>query len=99
MLLIVGTFRIPADRVEAARPAMAAMIAESRAEPGCIAYGYAEDALDPGLFRVIEQWRDREALTSHFTAPHLLEWRGQWARLGIHDRNLTLFHTGGSEPV
>jgi quinol monooxygenase YgiN len=36
-VLIVGTIRMAPDSLDAARPAMAAMIAASRAEPGCLA--------------------------------------------------------------
>jgi quinol monooxygenase YgiN len=98
MLLILGTFRIDPTRLAEARPAMARMIAESRAEPGCIEYSYSEDLLDPGLIRVIERWRDRDAVTSHLMAPHLLEWRAQWPRLGIGERDLRLFSADDGVP-
>ena len=53
MLVIEGTIRV--RDVETARPVMAAMIAASRAEPGCIDYSYAVDILDPHLIRVSER--------------------------------------------
>lgn len=99
MLMIMGSFRIDPDRIEDARPAMERMIAESRAEPGCIEYGYAEDLLEPGRFVVTERWRDREALAGHFSAPHLLEWRAEWKRLGIRDRDLVLYACDGGERI
>ena len=49
MLLIVGTIRLPAQNLGAARPAMQQMVEASRAESGCVEYSYAEDVLDPGL--------------------------------------------------
>lgn len=42
--------RLPPDRLPAAKSAMEAMILASRAEPGCLVYGYAEDVgagIDP----------------------------------------------------
>ena len=75
MLLITGTFRVSPDKLEEARPAMRRMIEGSRAEDGCITYGYADDILEPGLIHVTELWTDRAALEKHFTAPHLAEWR------------------------
>ncbi|MEZ0242447.1 MAG: putative quinol monooxygenase [Sphingomonas sp.] len=92
MILIVGTFRVDPARLDAARPAMETMIAESRAEPGCIQYSYAEDLRDPGLIHVTERWRDRETLAGHFSAPHLLEWRAQWPALGLGERDLAIYH-------
>jgi quinol monooxygenase YgiN len=99
MLLILGTFRIAPGAIDAARPAMTRMIAQSRAEPGCIEYSYSEDLLDPGLFRVTERWRDREALAGHSSAPHLLEWRACWPRLGIGERDLILYNADDGEPI
>ncbi len=34
----------------------------SRAEDGCVEYGYAEDVLEPGLIHVKELWIDQNAL-------------------------------------
>ncbi len=55
MIMLTGTFRLPADGLARALPAMSAMVAASRAEPGCIAYAYAQDLLDPTLIHVVER--------------------------------------------
>ncbi|RYD48164.1 MAG: antibiotic biosynthesis monooxygenase [Sphingomonadales bacterium] len=93
MLVITGTFRLPPHNLDAARPHMAAMIAASRAESGCLHYSYGEDVLDPGLVHVTEHWVTREALTAHGAAPHIKAWRAIWPALGIGERDLTLFET------
>lgn len=99
MLLIVGTIRIPAERLDAARPAMRAMVEASRAEDGCLAYAYAEDVLEPGMIHVVERWRDRASLDAHFASAHIIEWRGAWPGLGIGGRALTLFEAGEAQPI
>ncbi|MDX8503890.1 putative quinol monooxygenase [Mesorhizobium captivum] len=91
MLLIIGTVRVPPDKLNQARPAMERMITASRAEPGCLGYSYAQDVLDPGLIHVSEAWRDRAALDVHFKSGHIAEWRASWAEQGIGDRKLTLY--------
>lgn len=91
MLVITGTFRIPAHNVDAARAYMAAMIAASRAEAGCLHYIYGEDVLEPGLIHVTEHWASREALAAHGAADHIKAWRAIWPALGIGERDLTLF--------
>jgi len=91
MLLIVGTMRLPAENLDAARPAMRRMVEASRAEPGCLLYVYAEDLFDPGLIHVTEKWTDQAALDRHCTTAHLAEWRAAWPALGIGDRDLTLY--------
>ena len=94
MLLIVGTFRLPPENLERARPIMARMVAASRAEDGCIDYGYAEDVLEPGLIHVKEMWRDQDALDRHFGSEHLKMWRAAWPELGIGQRNLRVYDVG-----
>lgn len=91
MIVIEGTVRVPSDRIEAARPAMEAMIRASRAEPGCLDYAYSLDLLDPGLVRVTERWASREALAAHFRTAHMAEWRAQFPAFGITDRSLRLY--------
>lgn len=99
MLVIMGTVRIAPARIADAIPAMSKMVAASNAEDGCLLYAYSQDLVDPGLVRISECWRDREALKDHFTSPHMAEWRDVIPTLGISDRNLTLYEVSGSEPV
>ncbi|TPO08913.1 putative quinol monooxygenase [Mesorhizobium sp. B1-1-5] len=99
MLLIIGTVRLPSDRLDQAKPAMQRMILASRAEPGCLDYSYSQDVLDAGLIHVSEAWIDRAALEAHFKSAHIAEWRASWAELGIGDRKLTLFQTDGGAPT
>ena len=99
MLLIIGTVRLPPEKLAQARPAMERMISASRAEPGCLDYSYAQDVLDPGLIRVSETWSDRAALEAHFRSAHLAAWRASWVELGIGDRRLTLYEAGEGTPT
>ena len=99
MLVIIGTIRLPAERLDEARPAMQRMILGSRTEPGCIDYSYAQDVLDAGLIHVTEVWSDRAALEAHFRSPHIADWRASWAALGIGERNLMLYEAGEPKPT
>jgi quinol monooxygenase YgiN len=78
---------------------MTDMIEASRREDGCIAYSYSLDILDDGLIHVVEKWRDRKSLEAHFLSAHLQEWRQQFGRLGITDRNLRLFEVDQGTPT
>ena len=88
MILVSGRFRLPPERIAEARRAMAKVIAASLAEPGCLAYAYAEDVTEPGLFRVHEEWGSLEALRAHFAMPHMKEWQAVREPLGFHDREV-----------
>jgi len=98
-VVIVGSVRLPPERLNEARPHMAAMVAASRAEDGCLAYAYAEDILEPGLIRVSEVWRDQAALDAHAQSPHIRAWRAVWPGLGLHDRQLVAYDAGASRPI
>lgn len=94
MLLIVGTVRLPPEKLAEARPAMRRMITASRAEAGCLEYFYAEDVLVAGLIHVKEIWHDQVSLDAHFASDHIKAWRAVWHELGIADRNLVVYEIG-----
>lgn len=94
MLLIIGTIRLPAEKIAEARPVMQRMIEASRNEDGCIDYTYSQDILEPNLIHVKELWRDRGSLDNHFVSDHIGDWRSEWPKLGITDRNLMLYEVG-----
>jgi quinol monooxygenase YgiN len=99
MIAVLGSFRLPPEAVEQARPLMRAVIEATLAEPGCRAYSYAEDVAESGLFRVTELWDSRAALSAHFETPHMREWSEQRAALGFHDRNIVLYEIGAAEEL
>ena len=99
MIAVLGTFRFPPEALEQARPLMRAAIEATLAEAGCRAYSYAEDVAEPGLFRVMEQWDSREALSAHFRTPHMQAWAEQRAALGFFDRRIALHEIGPGEDL
>lgn len=99
MIAVLGSFRFPAASLTQARPLMQAVIEATLTEPGCRAYSYAEDVAEPGLFRVMELWDSREALSAHFEAPHMREWSERRAALGFFDRHISLHEIGAAEEL
>lgn len=90
-LILAGSIRIASERLEALRPHLAAQVAGSRGEPGCLAYALTEDPLDPGLIRVFEHFTDEAALAFHRASPHMAAWRAACAELGVHERRMSSF--------
>jgi quinol monooxygenase YgiN len=97
MIVVAGRFRLPPERIEEARPAMAKVIAHSTAETGCRVYAYAEDVAEPGLFRVYEEWDSRAPIEAHFASEHMREWQRVRETLGFHDRAVAAWEVG--EPM
>ena len=73
MLLVIGRVCCEADAREELVGLLERMQEASRAEDGCVRYGFFSAVEDPLSFVAVEEWADREALDRHFTQPHLRE--------------------------
>jgi len=88
VIILAGSIRLPAARLDEARPVLTRMVEASRAEPGCRAYSFAEDLLEPGLIRIFEIYDDRAAQQAHAASRHMKDFRAAWAALEIGDRQI-----------
>ena len=91
MVIVEGTARIDESDWPAALAAMTPMIEASRAEEGCVEYAYSRDLLDPNLLRIIERWKDREALAYHFSTPHMATFRSALTALKPKDLSVRMY--------
>ena len=98
-LIVAGTVRAPKENIERLRPHMLEMMQKTRAEDGCVAYGYAEDVGEPGLIHVFELWRDEAALAAHFQTPHMAAWRAALQTAEMRDRNLKVYDIASERPI
>jgi quinol monooxygenase YgiN len=56
-------------------PHLQSMVAASRHEEGALYYSLALDPSEPGLVRVSEVFRDKQALEAHRASEHMKAWR------------------------
>jgi quinol monooxygenase YgiN len=83
MLILSVNLRVPKAEQESLRPEMEKVVQASRREPGCLAYSYGFDLLEPDIIRVFEVYRDDAALKAHGESEHFKAWRavsGQYPR-------------------
>jgi len=100
MLVVIGEIKVEsADEIEKARGAITTMMAASNAEEGCITYAFSQDLADPTLIRLIEKWKDQDALTAHFGTPHMAEFMKGMAEAKIVSMNTKLYDASGERPV
>ena len=97
MIVITGFFRLAAEAVPQARPYMAHVVTQSRAEQGCLGYDYGEDLIEPGLFRITEAWETREDLSRHLAAPHMKAWQAEREAFGFADRTIDIHEVAKTE--
>ena len=67
----VLTLHAAAGRGDELRRGVAAVLAPTWAEPGCILYYLHEDFADPQTLLIYEIWRDEEALETHTESEHV----------------------------
>jgi quinol monooxygenase YgiN len=73
MVLVIGRGRCAPEDRERLVVAGREMQEKTRAEDGCISYGFFTAIEDRNQFVVVEEWTDRAALDRHFQTPHLQE--------------------------
>lgn len=61
----------------------AARTAESatQQDPGCLYYRFHEAVTEPGVFMLVEEWTDAEALAAHIAQPYVAEYRAASSQL------------------
>ncbi len=79
MIVVNAVIDTSEENIAAMKEAIAAMETASRAEAGCHDYTFSVELNDPTRIRVTEQWEDMEALTAHFTAPHMADFQAAMA--------------------
>jgi quinol monooxygenase YgiN len=99
MVILAGTIRIGSGKREAALPHIVNMVNGTRAEPGCIEYSFAFDALDDHLLRIFEVFVDDAALAAHRASAHMASWRTLMPELGIGGRDMSEYQVQSSRKI
>lgn len=71
-IIISGTivFVDQANRDGAVAASLALQASTRADEPGCLAYVFAADPVEPTLVHVYEEWTDQAAVAAHFAHPN-----------------------------
>jgi quinol monooxygenase YgiN len=73
MIVVQGWVRVHEGDRETLREAARTLVAETRKERGNLAYAFAEDLNDAGLFHIVERWADEEAVANHMLTSHIAD--------------------------
>ena len=99
MLIVLAKAEVGAASMEAARHAIADMVASSKAEAGCIAYAFTQGVLQPGVLHSVEKWQDEAALAAHFATPHMAAFGAAIAGLDFKVIEAVKYHADDGAPV
>lgn len=83
MLVVSGTITFNPDSLDAGLAAIATLVTATRAEDGCVSYGFYQTPEAPHVFRVFEEWASAEAMAAHMGSEHLLGFLGSAGEIGI----------------
>jgi quinol monooxygenase YgiN len=75
------------------------LIEASLAEPGCEAYSWALDPLNPGRIEVFELWTSEAALAHHFSLPSYTEMRTHLRSAGPIQSVSRKYRIAHDEPI
>lgn len=98
-LVISGTIVIDPARVTRARELVAPLITATRAEPGCLAYGFYADLDDAGTFHLYEEWESAEANAAHSASPHLADFMTGIGELDVRHARLDRYEVAAAERI
>ncbi|HXQ18541.1 MAG TPA: antibiotic biosynthesis monooxygenase [Acidimicrobiales bacterium] len=68
MLIVAGHFEVDPERREEFIREREETMRKSRAEPGCIAYAFMADPIEPARVQLFERWENKDALATHLAA-------------------------------
>ena len=75
MIYVVATLKIRPGSAPQVLEAAKKVIAATTKEKGCVSYDLHQSITQPETLVFVERWEARENLASHFTQPHMTEWR------------------------
>jgi len=99
MIVITGQATIATDKIDAFRPVAERQVALSREEVGCLAYGYYEDAMQPGTFLFYEEWKDQAAVDFHFAQSYCHEFMEAAGRLSNKPPQVKIHHVADTQKI
>ncbi len=88
MIIVNGWIRFAPGGVEKMRAPIAALMAATRQEAGCISYVLSADLVEPDLIRIAEIWESKEAMKAHGAAPHVAPFSAAMAEAGVVGLNV-----------
>jgi quinol monooxygenase YgiN len=68
----------------------------SQEDAGCLYYRFHESLTEPGIFILVEEWTDADALAGHIAQPHVEQYRNASAEL-VATSEAVLFEIASSK--
>jgi len=83
MIVVSGFLSFDPANTEAFHQALEELVPTTRAEDGCVSYGFYADPAEPGTYRIFEEWASQAAMDAHMGTAHLAEFMGAMGAYGV----------------
>ena len=90
MIIITGTMEVAPGNEEQAKANFALAAEAAKSERGCLDYRFWQSCSQPNLFRVYEEWEDKDCLREHSGHPNFKAHGERMAPLGVTNRKLKM---------
>lgn len=89
-IVLVARLKVKEDAVEEAKKAALAIVADSRAEEGCVNYDVHQAIDDPTVFVWHETWKSKAAIDEHFQTSFFQDFFEKVNQFKVDDPVITL---------
>ncbi|EAQ01451.1 hypothetical protein OB2597_01142 [Pseudooceanicola batsensis HTCC2597] len=90
MIIVTGTMEVAPGNEDQARENFTLAAEMCKSERGCIEYRFWQSLDRPTLFRVYEEWEDKDCLREHAEHPNFKAHAERMAPLGVSNRKLKM---------
>ncbi len=97
--LIAGTVEMSPESRDQALEEAAGLMAETRAQKGCMHYVWAADPTSDRRIYVYEYWESTEDLAAHLAGPCYAQMLGLLGKYGAENAEVSKFRIDLEEPV
>ena len=98
-IIIAAAFPVDGAQADDVVAAANEMRAATLTEDGCYEYRFSFATDDPSTMLLFEEWRDQDALTAHFSAPHMATFQQAMARFVTGAGVVNKFTVSGKRPL
>ena len=98
-VVIAGYISIDPAKREQAIAAVRPLMEATHKEAGCVAYIFSEDLVEPGTFRLFEEWKSQADVDAHTQTPHMATFQKVAPTLGIRGMKLQKYEVSKVGPL
>ena len=98
MKVVVGLWKVKANKREDFIAASKAVAEASKDETGLLSYSFSESQIEANHFVFFEEWKDDEAIAYHVSQPYFKLFIAQTKTMLVEDFTGTIYSISNVEP-